>query len=394
MTREFSIYLDIVRFLAALTVYLHHLNLRAISVRKIPFGNLADFGVLAFFLMSGCVIAHVAETKERRLGLYAASRAARIYSVALPVILLTPLLDMLGRALGGAAGAALYDGYPSSDAAARMLVSAAFLNEVWGWSVLLFSNGPYWSLSYEVAYYAGFALFFYFGSRWRYLALALLALLAGPKIALLAPIWVAGIWLYRLDTARFLSRRGACALALGAAAAGAVYIATPLREFFPDLVLRALGPELRRELSHSQNFVGNYVLAALVFLHLLGMKQACGAIGPALLRHAAPIRHVASFTFALYLFHQPLIHVWGAALDGDPSGYGFAAAISVAVAASVFLLGHLTEAFRLALKAALSPPRIESIGSAPRRAGSTNIVHPRERAFRAKCRDSNSKDRS
>lgn len=362
MTREFSIYLDIVRFLAALTVYLHHLNLRAISVRRLPFGNLADFGVLAFFLMSGCVIAHVAETKERRLGQYAASRAARIYSVALPVILLTPLLDTLGRAFG----AGFYDGYPSGEAAARMLISAAFLNEVWCWSVLLFSNGPYWSLSYEVAYYAGFALFFYFGSRWRYLAITLLALLAGPKIVLLAPIWVAGIWLYRLDTARFLSRRGACALALGAAAAGVAYIATPVREFFPELVLRALGPELRRELSHSQNFVGNYVLAAIVFLHLLGMKQASGAIGPMLRHYAAPIRSVASFTFALYLFHQPLIYVWGAAINGDPSGYGLAATISLAVAASVFLLGHLTEAFRLALKAALSPPRVKSIRPAPR----------------------------
>jgi peptidoglycan/LPS O-acetylase OafA/YrhL len=366
VTREFSIYLDLVRFLAALTVYLHHLNLRAISVRRIPLGNLADFGVLAFFLMSGCVIAHVAQTKERRLGQYAASRAARIYSVALPVILLTPLLDLLGRALGGASGPAFYDGYPSGQAAARMLVSAAFLNEIWGWSVLLFSNGPYWSLSYEVAYYTGFALFFYFSSGWRYLALALLALLAGPKIVLLAPIWVAGIWLYRLDTARFLSPRASCALALGAAAAGAAYLATPAREYFPDLVLRALGPHWRRELSHSQNFIGNYVLAALVFLHLLGMKQASAAIGAALLRHAAPIRHVASFTFALYLFHQPLIYVWGAAIDGDPSGYGFAAAISLAVAASVFLLGHLTEAFRLALKAALWPARLKSIRSAPR----------------------------
>lgn len=366
MTREFSIYLDIVRFLAALTVYLHHLNLRAISVRRIPLGNLADFGVLAFFLMSGCVIAHVAETKERRLGQYAASRAARIYSVALPVIVLTPLLDMLGRALGGAAGAVFYDGYPSGQAAARMLISAAFLNEFWGWSVLLFSNGPYWSLSYEVAYYAGFALFFYFDSRWRYLALALLAVLAGPKIVLLAPIWVAGIWLYRLDTARWLSRRGSCALALGAAAAGAVYIATPVREFFPDLVLRALGPQLRRELSHSQNFIGNYVLSVVVFLHLLGMKQASAAIQAALLRYVAAIRYVASFTFALYLFHQPLIYAWGAAIDGDPSGYGFATAISLAVAVSVFLLGHATEAFRLALKAALWPARLKAIQPRPR----------------------------
>lgn len=50
----------------------------------------------AFFVLSGFVIAHVSAVKERDARTYFISRAARIYSVAIPAIILTSILDAIG----------------------------------------------------------------------------------------------------------------------------------------------------------------------------------------------------------------------------------------------------------------------------------------------------------
>lgn len=350
MSKEFSIYLDLVRFASAILVYLVHLNIRTISVTKIPFGNSADLGVVAFFLMSGCVIAFVAERKEFTLYEYAVSRAARIYSVALPVILLTPLLDIAGRGFGSS----LYSGYPIDHLFVRMLISTFFANEIWSWSVQLFSNGPYWSLSYEVVYYVGFGLFYYSTSKWRYAALGLLVILVGPKILLLAPVWCGGVALYRLEAEKFLTYRMACVAAILTFVGLIVYFATPLRYLASAFITDFLGRAIYRDLSHSQNFIGYYIVGAIIFAHLFSMKIASRSIGPALLKNEKWIRYLASFTFALYLFHQPLIYFWASILSGDPSSYNFSAVITMCVFVSIFFVGVGTEKLRIAAKGFLN----------------------------------------
>jgi peptidoglycan/LPS O-acetylase OafA/YrhL len=49
-----------------------------------------------FFVISGFVIAYVTETSERTWKSYLAARASRIYSVAIPGLLLAALLDPIG----------------------------------------------------------------------------------------------------------------------------------------------------------------------------------------------------------------------------------------------------------------------------------------------------------
>lgn len=359
MSKEFSIYLDLVRFASAILVYLVHLNIRAISASTIPLGNSADLGVVAFFLMSGCVIAFVADQKEFTLSEYSASRVARIYSVALPVILFTPILDIAGRHLGSS----LYSAYPIYDHPfIRMFISTAFANEIWGWSVLLFSNGPYWSLAYEVPYYVGFGLFFYFTSKWRYAALALLAALVGPKIMLLAPVWCAGVVLYRADAEKYLSSRTACIVAVITFLAVVIYFSTSIRYLPSAFIADVFGNVIHRGLSHSQNFLGYYIVGALVFAHLFSMKIVSRRIGRLLIRNQGWIRYLASFTFALYLFHQPLIYLWASVLRWNPSSYSFAFAITVCVGASTFFIGVGTERLRIVMKkllnSAMTPAKV------------------------------------
>ena len=88
---------------------------------------------MVFFVLSGYVIAYVTDQKEKDWASYAASRLSRVYSVAVPTLLLTVLLDAIGRPLFPA----LYT-YPFDQFALRTLGSLLMLNEVWLVSITSF----------------------------------------------------------------------------------------------------------------------------------------------------------------------------------------------------------------------------------------------------------------
>ena len=90
MNKQLSIYLDLLRFTAALLVYLTHLPGRCGGY----FWQFASYGreaVIFFFVLSGFVIAFVSDTKERDPKQYFLNRMARLYSVVLPALLLSYL---------------------------------------------------------------------------------------------------------------------------------------------------------------------------------------------------------------------------------------------------------------------------------------------------------------
>ena len=91
MTREFSLYLDFVRFLAAVAVVVNHSNFRWLITEELPqWGHSA---VMIFFVLSGYVIAYVTDRKENSLREYSISRLGRIYSVAPAALILALVLD-------------------------------------------------------------------------------------------------------------------------------------------------------------------------------------------------------------------------------------------------------------------------------------------------------------
>ena len=97
MTRTLSLYLDGLRFGAALTVFVSHYAAGRISGGL--FWQVSGYGriaVLGFFVLSGFVIAWVTETRERSLEDFALSRAARPYSVIIPAFVITAAIDHFG----------------------------------------------------------------------------------------------------------------------------------------------------------------------------------------------------------------------------------------------------------------------------------------------------------
>ena len=132
--RPFSVYLDLVRFFAALLVYIYHSNNTFVIKSGLPLSNYGHDSVIVFFVLSGFVIAFVTATKETTWQSYCASRIARVFSVALPAILLTLVLDTFGRGFNPG----LYAEYPYDQFLLRIGASLLMLNEVWFISITSF----------------------------------------------------------------------------------------------------------------------------------------------------------------------------------------------------------------------------------------------------------------
>ncbi|MGC9272004.1 acyltransferase family protein, partial [Acidiphilium sp.] len=158
MNKETSIYLDAVRFTAALAVFFDHISgsrfTGGLFWQMGPYGPEA---VDVFFVLSGFVIAYVYDTRENTPMRYAVSRFARIYSVALPALIATFILDDIGRKARPGIYEA-YWGYQWHGRLSQLIHAISFTNQIWFNQVQPGSNFPYWSLGFEVWYYVIFAV--------------------------------------------------------------------------------------------------------------------------------------------------------------------------------------------------------------------------------------------
>lgn len=345
MNRCFSIYLDLVRFSAACLVYLYHSNIRPLSTEIIPASNYGHSSVIVFFVLSGFVIAYITDTKENNWASYLSSRISRVYSVALPAIILTITLDAIGRNIHPE----LYD-YPFDKFILRATTSLLLLNETWFFSITSFSNVPYWSICYESWYYVAFAIFTFCPRNVGYPALTILIILLGPKIILLAPIWLSGVLLYRCKTLNSVSRPVAWIMFYGSTIGIVLFHYADIHEIISIWLKSTIGHEWHKQLTFSKFFISDYILCCLIFINFAGTKIISDAFSPLLLRIERPVRLIAGSTFTLYLLHQPLFLFWAAVIHGDPDGYFYWLMTTCMVALSVAVIGHVTENKRHHLK--------------------------------------------
>ena len=345
MNRAFSTYLDLVRFSAACLVYLWHSNMRLLTTELLPASGYGHSSVIVFFVLSGLVIAYATDTKESNWVSYTASRLSRVYSVVLPTLLLTPLLDSAGRLLYPA----LYD-YPYDQFVLRLLGSALQLNEAWFISITFFSNVPYWSIAFEFWYYAAFGLLTFLPGKTRWWAFGGLFLLVGPKWLLLLPVWWAGVILYRWQWLKERSPAFSWCLVVVSTLGIWLTHALSLYAGWASGIEQLVGKEIFKQFTFARNVPGDYLLALLVFCNFAGMRAVADSLSPLLHRIDRPVKFLASYTFTLYLLHQPLFLFWTAVLRGDPHGRWFWTAVTVLSAVSVLVIGYFTEHRRLPLR--------------------------------------------
>lgn len=337
MNRTTSLYLDAIRFLAAMVVFVSHAGQRRWSGGLLwqitPWGSEA---VVVFFVLSGFVIGYVTEQRERTAKVYAINRLARIYSVAIPALILTFVLDALGRRANPGMYLNWHD-YVPDQLPWQLLNSLFFTNQIWFNNVQPGSMGPYWSLGYEIPYYVAFGIAAFASRRFAIAGVVAVLAIVGPNVATFFPMWLLGLGAYRFCAKHPFGPRVGLALWLFSTI-GLAYVELPPRDWaqtFSGVYLFSL--EGDRALLHY------YVVATLFAFNVIGFRGASSLFSGPLEFIARPVRWAGQNTFALYLFHLPIMQFIVAESRLPPESWTSRALVYVGVPLIVFGLAEFTE---------------------------------------------------
>lgn len=339
ISESLSVYLDLVRFLAALAVLVGHMDQDGLYASWLLIGSFSHAAVVVFFVLSGLVISQSAFTRESDWRSYTVARFARIYSVVIPAIALSFAVKGLAVWLDPAPLA--NDFFQDNLRAGNVFGALFFLNESWGLHTRLPWNDPFWSLCYEVWYYVIFGLAMFATGRYRWLWVTLACLVAGPAILLLFPLWLLGSWLARNGHRLVPSQSASLAL----------WLATVLA--FVGLNLSGLDMGIKSLLHDhipgywrfkaSQMFVTDYFLGLLVALNFVAFKGLGEGAAAAMARIKGPVVYLAGFTFSLYLYHRPLTQFAGHFFPNRTQNVAASVLCLALIVGVCLLLGALTE---------------------------------------------------
>ncbi len=329
-----SLYLDLVRLVAAMTVFIGH-----VSGHRFTGGLLWQVGpymsqaVAVFFVLSGFVIAYATDSRETSASAYVVSRAARIYSVALPALVITFVLDAIGRSIQPDLYSPVW-GYHAAGRGWQFAANLLFVNQLWFLDVPPGSDLPYWSLGYEVWYYVLFGIFIFARRRWMMIPTVLV--FVGPKIAAMFPLWLIGVFCYHRCRQRRRIGLG-LGLLLWASSLAAWTAYEVLARYYGRLPGLASSRWLLPELTE------DYLVGSLFAANLLGFDAASRIFGPVLRLVAQPIRWAAGGTFTLYLVHLPIAQFLAAVAPWAPDTWRTRVWILGGTLAAVFLAAEGTE---------------------------------------------------
>ena len=332
-----SIYLDLLRFGAAVVVFLSHAHVFLLPTIKIGPLGWGREAVAVFFVLSGFVISYVRQVSEKEWRVYLVARLARIMPVALLAIAVIFVADNIGTH----ANAFYYDfintGFFTPVSVEAALAYVTFTNQLWFAHVVFGSGEPYWSLGFEVQYYLFFGLLAFSSSRAKIPLLCLWAAFAGPKILMYMPLWLMG-WLTMKCVIERPPFRRPIAIAMIAAS---VVLFFSLK-FFADRAATNMY-ETWSPPQEAINFVYFNLIGVAVVLHLIGTASLLSR-APALFTKTGPaIKWLAGGSFTLYLVHQPLILMFASFLHPVEEHVPTAAALLVACFVLCFLLAEVAE---------------------------------------------------
>ncbi|MCJ2179786.1 acyltransferase family protein [Novosphingobium album (ex Hu et al. 2023)] len=313
LPRAFSIYLDLIRFLSALAVLADHFLSYPFG-RPSPQTDLGIFdrftvygqpAVITFFVLSGYVIGYVVDKKERNALIYTVSRLTRLYSVVFVAIIITFILDTVGREYFSDFYSIqkvlwhdpTFSGYVSS---------LLFVNEyrAFPWAGLgPGSNGVFWSLSFEATYYLCAGLVLFAPRVYAVIAVLFIAVLSGPTITALAPVWIAGYFLY----CQREKLRVPIPVTAFLVSAVAIVVIPQLDNYLPSADFLPWGRG-----AFPRPIVEDYLIAAFFSLHLVSAYQIFKNYRYNIGRLESLIRHFSAQTFPLYAIHFPVLCIFSA----------------------------------------------------------------------------------
>jgi peptidoglycan/LPS O-acetylase OafA/YrhL len=219
---------------------------------------------------------------------------------------------LVADAIGLRENAASYQGSFQALSPGLLVRSVLFIGEQWNTHRYPGSNGPYWSLGFEVWYYVTFGAFLFAPRQWGWLLAAAALAFIGPKVALIFPAWLFGMAVYHYCAAHGMPH---CAARRLSPATGWILLAVPLAV----LAVYQMAPYPQPYLQAFQNITfdpdrflslgQDYLVAALFSAHLIGFVTLSATFAPWLERHARIIRWISGATFSIYLAHLPIMHL-------------------------------------------------------------------------------------
>ena len=349
LTKPVSVYLDIVRFMAALAVLIGHAADDGLYQGRYFLYGLGHEAVMVFFVLSGLVIATTTIGQGRTLRSFVVARLARIYPVVIPAILLSFGLYGLAGWLGINAPDWADD---PNYSLATLFGSLLFLNESWNSGMILPWNFPYWSICYEVFYYAMFGCLVFGRGVWRWVFFLIAALIAGPRVLALAPVWALGVWIALDPRLRLRAPLPGLLLVL---ATWPVILWIGMAEWDDAFKtwLHFTVPGWWRLVS-SEKVLTDYLLGLLVMANFIGFRACARWFEGLLSAIERPVRFMAGATFSLYLFHRPMTHfLVSAGVDVGGNWLAFTGVV-LGIIAVCFALAEVTEKRRDAARRVFS----------------------------------------
>lgn len=298
LNKTLSLYLDLIRFIAALLVVFSH----AVTFEKIHIPILSDYGseaVAVFFVLSGYVISYVTSIKEKTATSYFKARAIRIYSVLIPAIIVGLLWDKIGFTINPnyyLSHKNFHNDFSIESLFRILSFSGEFLNT----HVVFGSNEPIWSIQFECIYYILFGLILFFPKKiWAWIIFFTIGVLAFPKVLFYFPLWLIGVVIHKLNIKIYNNK-----LAVTAFVSSIVMLL--ILKYFP---IPKTG--MYKEFTYSLG-----AFASVVYYHAIGFFVALSIITASdflaltkldqfLIKFESKIRYLASNTFSLYLIHLP-----------------------------------------------------------------------------------------
>lgn len=341
LPQDLSAYLDFLRFIAAFAVLLGHMDQDGFQTASwFPLAYLAHEAVVVFFVMSGFIIYSSTMTRNHSWQQYYLARCGRIYSVAIPAVLFSLWVSALVPQL--------IDDPQTIQKLHRpfdwwaLISSLLFINQSWSNTADLLVNGPYWSLCYEVWYYVFFGVYIFCPKSMRWPLLLLAALIAGPAILVLFPIWLMGAWLASNMPHLKPPPKNIAWTFFVSAFSFILFV----RWFDIDVTIRQFLhqaiPGFWR-LNASQRLVTDHLVGLAILLNIYAFSGLNTKFKELFSQSKKVLGLLAGFSFTLYLFHRPIIQVAGHSFPNSDGSIAYSAAWVLGILICCYLISWLTE---------------------------------------------------
>jgi peptidoglycan/LPS O-acetylase OafA/YrhL len=250
--------------------------------------------------------------------------------VVIPTLVLTACLDWTGSQINPIA----YENISQLIGVGAWHLPAIllFLQMSWISSVSISpgSDGAYWSLGYEVIYYALFGFGFYCRKLLRIVGCVALGSIAGPHIIGLFPIWLLGWAAYH-----------ACGKTSVHPRLGWTAFVTSLGVMILWIVFANVSVDLAEH--HVWEIVQDYGLAIAFAVNLVSFHAVSNSFAAFIRKVEKQIRWLAGATFTLYLLHLPVIFFIKATVPWPQDSWQFRTALIGLPLFVVFCVAQITE---------------------------------------------------